>query len=203
MDAGRSTIGAQPAIGVLANSRLTASVGTVLLIALAVEGVTLFDVSTMFALHAFVGLLLVPVAVLKMCTTGYRFVKYYTADEAYRRKGPPHPILRVLGPLVVISTVAVLGTGIALLVNGPTNSGMLVSWHQACFIVWVSVTTVHVLGHIVETFRLTVDDVRNAPENQVPGVAVRRGLLVVCLAIGIGLGIASLGWNDAWTHAFR
>src|SRR4051794_27292179 len=112
MDAGRSTIGAQPTIGVLANSRLTASVGTVLLIALAVEGVTLFDVSTMFALHAFVGLLLVPVAVLKMCTTGYRFVKYYTADEAYRRKGPPHPILRVLGPLVVISTVAVLGTGI-------------------------------------------------------------------------------------------
>ncbi|HZX54517.1 MAG TPA: hypothetical protein VFE86_07540 [Ilumatobacteraceae bacterium] len=204
MDASRSTIADQrTGGGVVANSRLTASAGMILLVALAVEGITLFDVNTMFALHAFVGLLLVPVALLKMCTTAYRFVKYYTRDQAYRRKGPPHPILRIIGPVVVISTVALLGTGVVLLAKGPRNSGTLVSLHQASFIVWVSATTIHVLGHIVETFRLTADDLRSDAADEVPGVAIRRVVLLLCVVIGLGLGVASLGWNDAWTHAFR
>jgi hypothetical protein len=204
MDASRSTIADQrTGGGVVANSRLTASAGMILLVALAVEGITLFDVNTMFALHAFVGLLLVPVAVLKMCTTAYRFVKYYTRDQAYRRKGPPHPILRIIGPVVVISTVALLATGVVLLAKGPRNSGTLVSLHQASFIVWVSATTIHVLGHIVETFRLTADDLRSDAADEVPGVAIRRVVLLLCVVIGLGLGVASLGWNDAWTHAFR
>ena len=107
--------------GVVANSRLTATVGAILFVALAVEGVTIYDVQAMFVLHAFVGLFLVPVALLKLCTTGYRFVKYYGHDPAYRRKGPPHPILRILAPLVVASTVALLGTGVALLAVGPAT----------------------------------------------------------------------------------
>ncbi|HEY4610318.1 MAG TPA: hypothetical protein VIH06_13975 [Ilumatobacteraceae bacterium] len=191
------------ASGVVANSRLTASVGMVLLLALAVEGVTLFDVNTMFALHAFVSLLLVPVAILKVGTTAYRFVRYYTGDGSYRSKGPPHPVLRILGPLVVVSTLALLGTGVALLAKGPRNSGPLVTWHQASFIAWVSVTTIHVLGHIVETVRLTADDLRVDATKRVPGVAMRRALLLLSLAIGLGLGVASLGWNHAWTDAFR
>ena len=75
--------------GVVANSRLTASIGAVLLFALLVEGFTVIDVNGMFALHAFVGMLLIPVAVLKLGSTGYRFWKYYSGDPAYRRKGPP------------------------------------------------------------------------------------------------------------------
>ena len=75
--------------GVVANSRLTAAVGAVLLVTLLIEGVTLFDVNGMFALHAFVGMLLIPVAMLKLCSTGYRFWKYYTGDPAYRRRSCP------------------------------------------------------------------------------------------------------------------
>ena len=135
--------------GVVGNSRLTATVGVVLLIALLIEGITIFDVNSMFALHAFVGLFLLPVALLKMGSTAYRFVKYYGGDPAYRQKGAPHPILRFLGPLVVLSTVAVLGTGVTLLIFAPDNSDTLVPVHQASFIVWVSVKTIHVLGHIL------------------------------------------------------
>ena len=188
--------------GVVANSRLTATVGAILFVALAVEGVTIYDVQAMFVLHAFVGLFLVPVALLKLCTTGYRFVKYYGHDPAYRRKGPPHPILRILAPLVVASTVALLGTGVALLAVGPANSDTLVTAHQASFIVWISVTSIHILGHIVETWQLTAADTgRNA--DQVPGLAWRRSIVAVAVLVGLGLGVASLGWNNAWAQRYR
>ena len=186
--------------GVVGNSRLTASVGAILLVALLVEGFTVIDVNGMFALHAFIGMLLIPVAVLKLCSTGYRFWKYYAGDAAYRRKGPPHIILRVTAPLVVISTIALLATGAALLAVGPKNADTLVTVHQASFIVWVSVTSIHVLGHIVETWRLTGDDLRATSTAAVPRVGVRRGLLLVSLVVGVGLGVASLGWNHDWAN---
>jgi hypothetical protein len=72
--------------GVAGNARLTASVGAVVLIAFLVGGVTFFDVNSMFALHAFVGMMLIPVALLKMCSTGYRFMKYYRENVAYRQR---------------------------------------------------------------------------------------------------------------------
>jgi hypothetical protein len=183
--------------GVAGNSRLTASVGAVLLIALLVEGVTVFDVNSMFALHAFVGMMVIPVALLKICSTGYRFMKYYRKDPAYLQKGPPHVILRIIGPLVVVSTVSLLGTGAALLAVGPANSDTLVTVHQASFIVWVSVTTIHVVGHIAETCRLTIHDMRTSSAG---GVGLRRGLILASLVVGLGLGTASLGWNSAWAH---
>ena len=186
--------------GVVGNSRLTASVGVVLLIALLVEGVTVFDVSSMFALHAFVGMMLIPVAVLKMCSTGYRFMKYYRRDPAYRRKGPPHVILRILGPVVVVSTVCLLGTGAALLAVGPANSDTLVTMHQASFIVWFSVTTIDVVGHLAETWRLMIHDLRPSSAGGVSGVGLRRGLILASLIVGLALGTASLGWNSAWAH---
>ncbi|MEY2581624.1 MAG: hypothetical protein QOE09_1473 [Ilumatobacteraceae bacterium] len=182
------------------NSRLTASVGAVLLIALLVEAVTLFDVNSMFALHAFVGMMLIPVAVLKTSSTGYRFIKYYRGDPAYRQKGPPHVILRIVGPLVVVSTICLLGTGAALLAVGPANADTLVTVHQASFIVWVSVTTIHVVGHIAETFRLTIHDMRTRSTGRVAGVGRRRSLILVSLIVGLALGTASLGWNSAWVH---
>ncbi len=189
---------AQDDHGVVGNSRLTATVGSILLIALAVEGVTVFDVNGMFAVHAFVGMFLVPVALLKLGSTGYRFVKYYRGDEAYSRKGPPHPVLRVLGPLVVLSTVALLGTGVWLLARSPANSDTIVTLHQASFIVWVSVMTVHVLGHIVETWRLTISDLSERSPAKVARVGLRRSAVGVALIVGVGLGAASLGWNHNW-----
>ena len=43
-------------------------------------------------------LLLGPVA-LKVGSVFYRFVRYYTGSEPYRRKGRPAP-LRVIGPVI-------------------------------------------------------------------------------------------------------
>ncbi len=80
--------------GTKGNEQLTAQLGLVLLIMLAAIGVTIPDLRGLIAEHLFLGFLLIGPVVAKMGSTGYRFVRYYTRDPAYRRKGPPQLGLR-------------------------------------------------------------------------------------------------------------
>ena len=182
--------------GVEGNSRLTAVLGAVLLIAFAVEGVTVPSVRDMLTLHVFVGLFVVPVVCLKLASTGYRFVHYYRRTAAYRRKGPPHPVLRVAAPLLIVATLVLLGTGVAMLVVGPSHADTWRTIHQASFIAWFALTTVHLLGHSIETWKLTTAEMRASPP--VPRRATRAALVVGSLVVGLALGIASTGWTGAW-----
>ena len=81
---------------------------------------------------------------LKSGTTLYRFARYYTGAPAYTAKGPPHPLLRVIGPFVILSSLALLGTGVGLIFLGTNGSGWLLTAHQTCFWIWVALMTVHV-----------------------------------------------------------
>jgi hypothetical protein len=188
--------------GVEGNARLTGVTATVLLVALAVEGFTVIDVRQMIVVHLFVGLFLFPVTALKLASTGWRFLKYYRRDAAYVRKGPPHPILRILAPVVVMSTAALLGSGLALLIIGPGSSSRdtVLTIHQGSFIVWVATMTIHVIGHVLETFRLTKAEV-GATRRQVVGSGQRTSVLAASLLLGVALGIASLSWNHSWKQA--
>jgi hypothetical protein len=184
--------------GVEGNARMTAMLGAVLLIALAVEGVTLIDVRQLFTLHVFIGLFVIPVVCLKLATTGYRFYHYYRGTAAYRRKGPPHPILRIAAPLIGLATVVLLGSGVVMLVIGPSRSDTWLTIHQGSFIAWVTLTTVHVLGHIIETWKLTTAEMRAAPA--MPRRAVRVALVAGSITVGLALGVASLGWTGDWKN---
>src|SRR2546428_13292023 len=93
------------AIGPERNARLTALTGAVLLVLLAIEGFTLLSLRAMISWHIFVGVLVVPLVALKLGSTGYRFYRYYTRRPDYVRAGPPHLLLRLLGPVVVLSTL--------------------------------------------------------------------------------------------------
>src|ERR1017187_3395585 len=122
------------------NEQLTASIGVILLVLLAVLGVTILRIGQLISVHLFVGLLLIGPIGAKMASTGYRFARYYTRDKAYLRKGPPAPALRLLAPLVVLSTVIVFASGVALLFQGPSGRGMLLLIHKASFVLWLIVT---------------------------------------------------------------
>ena len=108
--------------GPAGNARLTAWTGLVLLVLFVAELVTLLDVHGLIGWHLALGVILIPPALLKTATTGWRIVRYYTGDKAYREAGPPPLLLRVLGPLVVLGSLALLGTGLALVVLGEERS---------------------------------------------------------------------------------
>jgi hypothetical protein len=93
-------------------------------------------------------MLLIGPALLKMASTSYRFVRYYTGDAAYRAKGPPELILRLIGPVVMLTTVVVFATGVVLLFLGPSHRDPWLMLHKVSFIVWVVFMSLHVLGHL-------------------------------------------------------
>ena len=102
------------------NERLTVITGAVLLILLAVECYTILRIGRLLTLHVFLGMLLLGPVALKAGSVLYRFARYYTGSEPYRRKGPPALLLRVLGPVIMLLTALVFGSGIMLAVTGPS-----------------------------------------------------------------------------------
>ncbi len=135
------------------NEQLTAMTGVVLLIGFAVEGATVLAVHRLVWLHFAIGFLLIGPVTLKIAATMYRFARYYTRSEPYVRKGPPAPVLRLLGPLVILTSVAVLGTGVMLAITGPGQAGWQF-WHKATFILWFGVMTIHVCAYAPRLPRL-------------------------------------------------
>jgi hypothetical protein len=130
------------------NEQLTAATGVVLIVLLAALGITILRIGQLTWLHFFLGLLLIGPVALKMASTGYRFTRYYTHSLAYRERGAPETWLRLLAPVVVLSTVVVFVSGVVLLYDGPAHRDPLMLIHKASFIVWVGATALHVLGHL-------------------------------------------------------
>jgi hypothetical protein len=187
------------------NARLTASVAAVLIVLLAAEGFTILRVGRLLTPHVFIGMLLVPPVVLKMGSTMWRFGRYYTGDPEYRHKGPPLPLLRLLGPVVVILTLVVFGTGIVLLLGPRSLRSEMFQLHKLSFILWFGAMAIHVLGHIVETARVAPRDWMRRTRRQVDGASARQWALAASLVLGLILAVAVVPqvgpWLDGGRHA--
>ncbi len=184
--------------GTVGNARLTSMTAVVLLVLLAAEGVTILSIGPLLAPHIFIGALLIPVVALKLGSTGYRFARYYSKDLAYRRKGPPPAWLRVIAPLSVGLTAAVLATGVALLLHGP-DSGLLLLLHKASFIGWLALMSLHVLGHIREVpAEAGADWRRSLPAARVAGASARAVSVALATAAGVVLGFAAISLDGSW-----
>jgi hypothetical protein len=187
--------------GVEGNSRLTAATGLLLIVLLAIEGATILSIRGLITWHIFVGIALIPPTLLKMGSTIYRFYRYYTGSAPYVAKGPPHIILRVLGPVVIVGSVTVLGTGLGLLAVHPGDGGLLLLAHKASFIVWVGATTIHVLGHLLEATRESWQELRGSRRDRANRRrAVRVSALLISLAVGLGAAALVTPTATSWTH---
>jgi hypothetical protein len=182
--------------GPTGNSRLTATTGVILLVLVAIEGLTLVSLRPLLSAHVFVGMLLIPPIALKLGSAGYRFARYYTRDNAYVVAGPPQLLLRALGPFVILATIALFGSGVAMLAVGP-DQGWIVNLHKASFIAWLIVTGVHVLGHILHLPGLAAADFR-APRERRSGSLLRQGAVAAALVSGLVLAIATLQYAAPW-----
>ncbi|HEX4107426.1 MAG TPA: hypothetical protein VHX88_04790 [Solirubrobacteraceae bacterium] len=186
------------------NEQLTSITGAILLVLLAVLGVTIVRIGQLLWLHLFLGLALIGPVTLKLASTGYRFVRYYAGNAAYREKGPPPAALRGLAPFVVASTLVVFVTGVLLLIEGPAHRSTLALVHKVSFFVWLAVTGLHVLGHLLDLPRSMRAVRRNRP--RIAGLPEAGGAgRVIALAGALvgGLLLAAVLIPDfhAWTSA--
>ena len=182
--AARSSLPAAESGGAEGNERLTAMTGAVLLIGLLIECYTILRIGRLLTLHVFLGMLLLGPVTLKAISVLYRFTRYYTGSAPYRRKGPPAPLLRVMGPVIMLLTACVFGSGIMLAVTGPGN-GPWLSLHRISFIAWAVFMTIHVLAHAWRLPRLLAAEARGVAladgeaSGHDAGQRARRGMEVL------------------------
>ncbi len=189
--------------GVKGNARLTGTLASVLLVLLALEGVTSVRIGSLLTVHVFIGVLLIGPVLVKITSTSWRFIKYYWGDPQYRRKGPPPIALRLLGPVIVILTLILLGSGIGLIAAPLAWRSLLLFVHKASFVLWFAVMTIHVLGHIGETARLAPLDFLHRTRRQVRGASVRQWVVASSLFVGLIAAVAITPLANNWfAHHF-
>jgi hypothetical protein len=182
------------------NARLTGMTAALLIVLLAIEGVTILFLRPLLSVHIFVGMLLIPPVLLKLGSTGWRFARYYLGADAYRAKGPPSLAMRMLAPLVVAATAGLFSTGVALIVLGPHEGrGIVLGLHKASFVIWLVVTGIHILVYAPRLPRLLSADFR--PQTRLGGPQLRRGALAGALVAGTTLAAASFPLAEPWLHA--
>jgi hypothetical protein len=179
------------------NERLTTTVGLVLLVLLGLEALTAGFLHPFLPEHLFLGLLLLPPVALKLASTGWRFMRYYTGNRAYRVKGPPRLLLRLLAPLLVASTLSLFGSGVAMIVVGH-GGGLLVNLHGVSFAVWGVVVTVHVLAYLGQTVREGTADWSRHARPVVAGARSRNAVLGGALLAGVVVAMATYPAQEAW-----
>ena len=192
---------AAPATGAEGNEKLTAMTGAILLAGFAIEGFTILEIHRLLYWHFLLGLVLIGPVLLKIASTLYRFVRYYAGSAPYVRKGPPAPVLRVLGPLVILTSVAVLGTGVILAVAG--RGGPWLFLHKASFVLWFGVLTIHVLNYAPRLPRmLSTRSAYGGRVVAVPGGPARWLLLLASLAVGVGVAAVTMHMSASWGVSF-
>jgi hypothetical protein len=210
----RARLGGLAGGGTAGNERLTSATGAVLIVLLAVIGVTIVRLGPLLSVHLFVGIVLIGPLLLKLSATGYRFVRYYTSNPAYVRKGAPALPLRLIAPVFIASTLVVFASGFALLFIGPSSRGTLLPIHKVSFIVWIAFASLHVLAHLPTMWRGVRADYhrpvrgraraweqRLHPSERANGRTGRVISLASALAFGLVLAIVLIPQFAPWISA--
>ena len=182
-----------------ANARLTAWAGLALFVLLAAQGVTIVRIHRLGAAHVVIGFALLGPLVVKLASRGWRFARYYAGDPEYARAGPPVLLLRVLAPVVAVSTLAVFGSGIALLAVRPGHGSLLVLLHKASFVIWFGATAVHVLAYLGPALQRSFADLAGrGPARALASRRARAAVLGASVVIGFVVAVPALGWAHPW-----
>lgn len=176
------------------NERLTATNGLVLIVLSAAEILTLLlGLGSTLPWHVAIGLALIPPVALKLGSTGWRFMRYYSRNVDYRAKGAPQIVMRMLAPLFVLFTLLLFGSGVAM---GFLHGGAL-QWarrlHGPSSVGWMILLGLHVLVYTRRAWRETFTrDV---------GAKLRMLVVVAALAAGLVVALVTIPDQHGWLHA--
>jgi hypothetical protein len=173
------------------NEILTSAAAVVLVALLVAEGITIVHMRGLLSAHMFIGLVLIGPVLVKLGSTGYRMARYYAAARPYRAKGPPLLPLRLMAPVLAVSAVAVLASGVLLLADGHKSRTAL-TIHKLSFIVFGVVLAAHVLAYAPRVAHSVRADWSAARRRAVPGADLRAMLVAAAVGGGVALALALL-----------
>jgi hypothetical protein len=186
-------------VGPSGNEHFTALLGAILFVLLAAEGITIITLGMLVVPHIILGFAIIGPLLFKIGSTLYRFARYYTGSPSYRRAGPPAPFPRIIGPLVLVLSVAVVATGAALVAVPGADRSTVYSWHKATFIAWFIVMTGHVLWYVWRVPRIVRDDVvPRTSADVIAGRGWRLAGLAAALLLGVVIAVLTAHLAAPW-----
>ncbi len=187
--------------GVAGNRNLTAVLGALLLVGILAELATLLlGLHRTLPAHIAIGVALIPIVALKLASVGWRMIRYYSRASEYRAEGPPRPFLRGIAPLVAGSTIALLGSGVGLIVAGP-QAHFFRAVHSASFLLFVLVVGIHALAYLPKLRRFALADWMTG--RHASGHRLRRGLVAFAIISAGAVAIATLETAGPWAAGIR
>jgi len=144
---------------------LIAQLGLVLVALMGAEVLTIpFLADGLVPLHVALGLGTIPAVVVKLVATGDRTVRYYLGRPEERAEGAPDDLLRITAVVLVLSTLALFGSGVVLWLLGIGVGSRLLAgpaWiliHELSFIAFGFAVLVHALSYATRALRWARDD---------------------------------------------
>jgi hypothetical protein len=137
---------------------------------------------------------------LKLASTGWRFTRYYTGSAPYRLKGVPQLTMRLLAPLLVVATLVLFGSGVAMGILHGQSLLVARRLHGPASVLWLLLIGVHVLVHLKRALISSKEDITTASRASVRGARARTYLLATALAAGVIVGAATLPVQVQWLH---
>lgn len=183
-------------LGAEGNERLTAWAGAALFVGFAAQGITILNIHWWLTAHILIGIMLLAPVGVKISSTVYRFARYYTGSPAYVRKGPPHPLLRIIAPFLLLNTVFILLSGLLILVAGDYRAPVE-ALHKLSLWTWLALTGVHVLAYLWRVPRLLLADLRGRGTSAA-AAAQRVAVVAGACVVGVALALALMPWVQDW-----
>ena len=105
--------------------------------------------------------------------------------------------MRMLGPLLVASTVTLFGSGVALIAVGH-GGGLLRTVHRLSFVAWIVLMVVHVVAYRKRMLPIGTSDWRRNAGLVVAGASARRAALGAALLAGVIVALATYSAQQDW-----
>lgn len=185
---------------VVRNERMTAFAGAILFVLILIELIVTANLHSLISVHIFIGIILSVPLIVKICSVGYRFFRYYTKSPAFVQKGPPNIWLRLLAPFLVVVTILVFVSGFGLALAGPTHMGFFFILHAASVALWLPLLAVHVYAYIRKVPRHIKSDWSKRRGERVSGRKGRLWLSIGSLVVGIFAAILMIPVSSQWSH---
>lgn len=151
--------------------------------------------------HFFIGFMLIPLTGLKILSTVYRFLRYYTGDRAYKNAGAPHLLARAIAPLLILSLLVVMVSGVEMWSFANQFGVAWIPVHVFSSIAFTALLAVHIGLHVREAHREAALDLAAVPTTKgAMGEGIgsdrrnrvaRRTVLATGLASGLALAVSA------------
>lgn len=185
---------------VIRNERLTALAGAVLLVGFIIDLYATTDLNKLIMVHIFIGALLAGPLIVKLSSVGYRFFSYYGKSPAFIAKGPPNVWLRLLAPFLILVTLTLFLSGVALALEGGPTNRLIFLIHAGSAAIWIPLIVVHVYAHIHQVPRAVASHWDSSSPDALSGRIKRLRITILSLIIGALGGLLLTRLASPWKH---